>query len=163
MNPDWEAFGPYIQCVKLWVIFMFVCSPYYFLWLSKISITLGSGTKNELWTPEAYILFYFYYFLWWLHYSLMPEFFPKLFLFLFLSSASSFFGLSIYLFQLHGSQLMPWLGLSPSEQWMVPRFLDFTDQWNQFPPLFIREWTSQVLTTFFFLRGRTLRHKSHFP
>lgn len=57
----------------------FVCSPYYFLWLSKISITWDSGTENGLWTPEVCILFYFYSFLWWLHYSLMPEFFPKLF------------------------------------------------------------------------------------
>lgn len=56
--------------------FMFVCSPYYFLWLSKISITLDSGTENGLWTPEAYILFLFFC-VWWLHYSLMPEFFPK--------------------------------------------------------------------------------------
>jgi hypothetical protein len=99
----WEALGQYIQCVKLWVIFMFVCSPYYFPWLSKISITLDSGTENVLWTPEAYILFYFYYFLWWLHYSLMPEFLPKLF--------SSFFSIllfafSIYLFQLHRSKFI---------------------------------------------------------
>lgn len=71
--------------------FTFVCSPYYFLWLSKISITWDSGTENGLWTPEVYILFYFYSFLWWLHYSLMPEFFPKLSppRNLFLSSASS--------------------------------------------------------------------------
>lgn len=67
----------------------YVCLfPYYFLWLSKISITLGSGTENVLETPKVYILFYFYYFLWWLHYSLMPWVFPKI---VFL--ASSFFSI----------------------------------------------------------------------
>lgn len=117
-SQDWEALGQYIQCVKLWVIFMCVCSPYYFLWLSKISITLGSGTENVLWTPKAYILFYFYYFLWWLHYSRMPEFFQNCF---FLSSSLNilFFGFPF----IHSScmvvSLCHWLAsLFQSSEWL---------------------------------------------
>lgn len=120
--------------------FTFVCSPYYFLWLSKISITWDSGTENGLWTPEVYILFYFYSFLWWLHYSLMPEFSPKLsppqpFSFF----SIFFFGLPIYRVQLHGSDLMPGLGLRSSEQQRTPRLLDFIDNINPLPSLWENE------------------------
>lgn len=138
----WEALGQYIQSVKLWVIFMFICSPYYFLWLSKISITLGSGTENVLWAPEAYILLYFYYFLWWPHYSLMPECFSPLFVFPSSPFSTLFSGFSIYLLQLHDSEFMPFLPLSPSEQWMAPRLLDFTGQLVFFRLPKRRDWLS---------------------
>lgn len=156
-NQAWEAFGQYIPCIKLGVIFMFVCSPYYFLWLSKISITLGSGTENVLWTPEAHILFYFYSSLWWLHYSLMCEFSPRLFFSLLLSSVPSSFGFPIYLVQLHGSELVPWLGFPPLEQSVAPGLLHFTDQSNESPPLPVRGWASRVLPTFLFFSRKDMK------
>ena len=161
-NNTWEAFGQHVQCFKFGVIFMFVCSPYYFLWLSKISITLGSGTENGLWTPEAYILFYFYSFLWGLHYSLMPEFFPKLLFFPPFSFFSIvFFGLPIYWVQLHRSDLMPGLGLCSSEQQKTPRLLDFIDSINPLPSLW-ENGLAECWCLFIFFQERMLRHKNLF-
>lgn len=46
-----------------------------------------------------------------------------------------FFGLPIYWVQLHGSDLMPGLGLCSSEQQRTPRLLDFIDSVNPLPSL----------------------------
>ena len=135
--------------------FMFVCSPYYFLWLSKISITLDSGTENGLWTPKAYILFIFFVMA-----SLFPYawVFPKI-LWCFFSPFSFFsiifFGLPICGVQLHGSDPMLGFGLCSSEQQRTPRLLDFIDNINPLPSPWEKELS--VGGFFFFFPGKDVK------
>lgn len=117
----WEALGQYIHCVELWVIFMFVCSPYYFLGWVKSLLLWAQEWRMCCEHPRRTFYFIFIIFCDDFIIPLCLSFSQNCFSpFLFLQHRLLWF---LHLFQLHGSELMPLLVLFPLEQWMAPRLL----------------------------------------
>lgn len=139
-NHTWEAFGQYIQCFKFGVILrLFVPLIIFSGWVKSLLL----GTQEQRMDCEhPRCTFYFIFILFCDDFIIplclsFPQNCPPPQPFSFFSIF--FFGLPIYRVQLHGSDLMPGLGLRSSEQQRTPRLLDFIDNINPLPSLWENE------------------------